>query len=109
MSSGQILFQEITKYIPYQILEYFGKTSKNPRILRLRELGITATSVAKQMVKDKAEMLLQGKGNRDVFSLLSGCTALFRFSKSDESIVKANMDMDAKAKLTEEELIAEMR
>ena len=78
-------------------------------MLRMRELGITATSVAKQMVKDKAEMLLQGKGNRDVFSLLSGCTALFRSSKSDQSTVKANMDTDAKAKLTEEELIAEMR
>jgi len=29
-----------------------------------------ATSVAKQMVQNKSEMLLQGKGSRDVFSLL---------------------------------------
>ena len=66
-------------------------------------------SVAKQMVEDKAEMLLQGKGSRDVFSLLGGCTTSFQFSKSDKSIVKANMDADAKAKLTDEELFSQMR
>ncbi|KAG0708534.1 cytochrome P450 [Suillus ampliporus] len=92
-SDWQILFQGVSKYIPSRILEYFGDTSRNPRIVRLRETGRAATSVAKQMVKDKAEMLLQGKGSRDVFSLL----------------VKANMDTDAKAKLTEEELYAQMR
>jgi hypothetical protein len=39
---------------------------------RLRDTGTMATSVAKQLVKDKAEELLQGKGSRDVFSLLGG-------------------------------------
>ncbi|KAJ8594234.1 cytochrome P450 [Rhizopogon salebrosus TDB-379] len=92
-SAGQIFFQGISRYIPYRILEYLGETSKNPRILRIREAETLATSFAKQMVKDKAEILLQGKSSRDVFSLL----------------VKANMDTDAKAKLTEEELIAQMR
>ncbi|OJA08713.1 hypothetical protein AZE42_07090 [Rhizopogon vesiculosus] len=92
-SSGQILFQGISKYIPYRILVYLGESSKNSRIVRMNEVRGLATSVAKQLVKDKAEMLLQGKGSRDVFSLL----------------VKANMDADAKAKLTEEELLAQMR
>ncbi|KAG1824688.1 cytochrome P450 [Suillus subaureus] len=92
-SDGQVLFQGISKYIPPQILEYFIAMSKSPRIARMRESGNLATSVAKQLVKDKAGMLLEGKGSRDVFSLL----------------VKANMDANAKAKLTEEELIAQMR
>ncbi|OJA11405.1 hypothetical protein AZE42_12467 [Rhizopogon vesiculosus] len=92
-SSGQILFQEISKYIPYRILQFFGETSKSPRILRVRDIANLATSVTKQMVKDKAGMLFQGKGSRDVFSLL----------------VNANMDTDAKAKLTEEELLGQMR
>ena len=61
------------------------------------------------MVKDKAEMLMQGKGSRDVFSLLSECTPSFRSGKSDEVTVKANMDTDAKSKLTEEEMYAQMR
>ncbi|KAG0708519.1 cytochrome P450, partial [Suillus ampliporus] len=92
-SDWQILFQGVSKYIPSRILEYLADTSKSPRIARIRETGSVATSAAKQMVKDKAEMLLQSKGSRDVFSLL----------------VKANMDADAKAKLTEEELFAQMR
>ncbi|OAX38351.1 cytochrome P450 [Rhizopogon vinicolor AM-OR11-026] len=93
LSSGQIFFQGISKYIPYRILVYLGESSKNSRIVRMIEVRGLATSVAKQLVKDKAEMLLQGKGSRDVFSLL----------------VKANMDANAKAKLTEEELLAQMR
>jgi hypothetical protein len=74
----------------------------------MRAAGSIVTSVAKKIVEDKAEVLLQGKGNRDVFSLLGGCTASFRYSQSDKSIVKANMDADAKAKMTEEEMLAQM-
>ncbi|OAX39518.1 cytochrome P450, partial [Rhizopogon vinicolor AM-OR11-026] len=92
-SSEQIFFQGVSKYIPYRILVYLGERSQNSRILRANEVRDLATSIAKQLVKDKAEMLLQGKGSRDVFSLL----------------IKANMDADAKAKLTEEELLAQMR
>ncbi|KAG1856005.1 cytochrome P450 [Suillus subalutaceus] len=92
-SDGQVLFQGISKYIPPRILQCIVEMGKNPRIARMRETGNLATSVAKQLVKEKAEMLLEGKGSRDVFSLL----------------VKANMDTDAKAKLTEEELFAQMR
>jgi hypothetical protein len=77
--------------------------------MRLRETRKIATSVAKEMVKDKAEVLMQGKGSRDVFSLLGGCTPSFRSSKSDNGIVKSNMDADAKSKLTEEEMFAQMR
>ncbi|KIK40787.1 hypothetical protein CY34DRAFT_763985 [Suillus luteus UH-Slu-Lm8-n1] len=92
-SDREVLIQGISRYIPPQILEYLGEVGKNPRMARLRDTGDMATSVAKQLVKDKAEVLLQGKGSRDVFSLL----------------VKANMDSDSKAKLTEEELFAQMR
>lgn len=92
-SDKQVFFQGIASYIPTRILEYLGEMGNSPRIARMRDTGDIATSVAKQLVNDKAEVLLQGKGSRDVFSLL----------------VKANMDSDAKAKLTEEELFAQMR
>ncbi|KAG1836808.1 cytochrome P450 [Suillus subalutaceus] len=63
---------------------------------RMRDTGKLATSVAKQLVKDKAEMILRGKGSRDVFSLLGGSS-------------QSQYGYDAKAKLTEEELFAQMR
>ncbi|OAX35978.1 cytochrome P450 [Rhizopogon vinicolor AM-OR11-026] len=106
-SNGQILFREISKYIPDRILQCLTETSNNPRIQRAREVASLATSLAKQMVTDKAEMLLEGKGSRDVFSLLGVCTPSFRSSTSNRSTVKANMDTDAKEKLTEEELETE--
>ncbi|OJA21638.1 hypothetical protein AZE42_12192 [Rhizopogon vesiculosus] len=109
LSDGQIFFQGVSKYIPLRILRYLGETGNGPRLLRMREAGSVISTVARQMVEDKSEMLLQGEGSRDILSLLGGCTGPFRFSKSDRSIVKANMDADAKAKLTEEEMIAQMR
>ncbi|KIJ66116.1 hypothetical protein HYDPIDRAFT_110276 [Hydnomerulius pinastri MD-312] len=92
-SAGQIFFQGVSKYIPASVLEWMGNHGSNPRLQRMREIQKVATDVAREMVQEKAKTLLQGKGSRDVFSLL----------------VKANMDADAKNKLTEEELLAQMR
>ena len=77
LSDGQVFFQGISKYIPPQILQYLGETGNSPRLVRLREAGSIVTSVAKQLVAEKAEMLLEGKGSRDIFSLLGVCTVPF--------------------------------
>ncbi|KAF9235249.1 cytochrome P450 [Melanogaster broomeanus] len=92
-SVPQIFLQAVTKYIPVKILHLLAKYSSNPRFERIRELEKVGTKVAKEMVREKAESLLRKQGENDVFSLL----------------VKANMDADAKNKLTEEELLAQMR
>ena len=42
----------------------------SPRLARARDVKIMVTSVAKELVREKADALLQGKGNRDIFSLL---------------------------------------
>ncbi|KIK19035.1 hypothetical protein PISMIDRAFT_161208 [Pisolithus microcarpus 441] len=73
----QIFIQEALKYIPQSIVKYWVKHTPNHRAARLRE----------------AESLLQGKGSRDIFTLL----------------VKANMDAEAKNKLSDEELYSQMR
>ncbi|KAI6100556.1 cytochrome P450 [Pisolithus sp. B1] len=92
-STTQIFIQEALKYIPTSILEYWAKHSSNRRIVRIRETRAVATAIAESMVKEKAEFLLQGKGSRDIFTLL----------------VKANMDAEAKHKLSDEELYSQMR
>ena len=80
----------------------------NHRLKRARELKRVTTSVAKELVREKAESLLAGKGRRDIFSLLGRC---FRccINITNRRPVKANMDEEAKNKLTEEELLAQMR
>ena len=77
LSDGQVFFLGVSRYIPPRILKYLGDTGNSPRLVRLREAGSVVTSVAKQLVEEKAEMLLQGKGSRDIFSLLGVCTVLF--------------------------------
>ncbi|KAF9235250.1 cytochrome P450 [Melanogaster broomeanus] len=92
-SVPQIFLQAVSKYIPVVVLKGMTKYGSNPRFQRMRDLQNVGNEVAKELVQEKAESLLQSKGSRDVFTLL----------------VKANMDADAKNKLTEEELLAQMR
>jgi len=84
LSGRQIFFQGISKYIPPPILRYLGDSGNGPRLMRVREARSIALSVAKEMVQEKGEMLLQGKGSRDLFSLLGVCAASFWFNKSNE-------------------------
>ncbi|KIO10415.1 hypothetical protein M404DRAFT_129975 [Pisolithus tinctorius Marx 270] len=92
-SARQIFLQEAVKYIPISVLEFWAKHSTDDRLVRLREAKEVATATAESMVKEKAQFLLQGKGSRDIFTLL----------------IKANMDAEAKNKLNDEELYSLMR
>lgn len=84
-SDGQVFLQGLSKYIPSWVLLFLGDTIKSPRFMRIREVRAMAISVADQMVRDKSEMLLRGKGGRDVFSLLGVCPTPSGSLKSDES------------------------
>ncbi|KAG6382164.1 cytochrome P450 [Boletus reticuloceps] len=91
--SKQIFLQAASKYIPTCILQWLLENGSNTRLVRARDVRTTVTSIAKELVREKADTLLQGRGNTDIFTLL----------------VKANMDANAKKKLSDEELLAQMR
>ena len=95
-----------------KILQYLSSKGRNPRILRIKQLKKTTTAVAKDLVKEKSATLLQGKHTRDVFGLLGKTTrnkGATRRNLTKFNAVKANMAEDTKTKLTEEELLAQMR
>ncbi|KAG8220520.1 cytochrome P450 [Butyriboletus roseoflavus] len=92
-SATQIFVQAASKYIPLSVLEWVADHGSNPRLKRAREAKKAVTEVAKEMVREKTETLLAGEGGRDIFSLL----------------VKANMDTETKNKMTEEEVLSQMR
>ena len=75
----------------------------------MREAQKVATEVAKEMVREKSETLLAGSGGRDIFSLLGNVASSPFDNFIDHLAVKANMDTEAKNKLTEEELLSQMR
>ncbi|KAF8549103.1 cytochrome P450 [Imleria badia] len=77
-SAEQIFVQVASKYIPAVLLYWMFEKSSSPRLARARE--------------DRADALLQGKANTDIFTLL----------------VKANMDATAKMKTSDDEVLAQM-
>ncbi|KAL0576442.1 hypothetical protein V5O48_005547 [Marasmius crinis-equi] len=80
------------RLIPW-LLGYMSKS--NPQLARVRTMRDTATEVAREVVAEKSEEILNGQGNRlkDIMSLL----------------VKANMSsQNGNSRLSNEELMAEM-
>ena len=85
----------------------------SPRLARARDVKTMVTSFAKELVQEKADALLQGRGSLDILTLLGVYsvtpTLLITVSLVDYLTVKANMDANAKLKLSDEELLAQMR
>ena len=107
----QIFIQAASKHIPTRIFQWIVDNGPSLRLARAREVKIMVTSVAKELVREKADALLQGKGNQDIFSLLGVLPLRYSLPASlvDYLAVKANMDANAKLKLSDEELLAQMR
>ncbi|KAG6370177.1 hypothetical protein JVT61DRAFT_12324 [Boletus reticuloceps] len=68
--SKQIFLQAASKYIPTCILRRLLENGSNARLVRARDVRTTVTSIAKVLVREKADALLQGRGNADVLTLL---------------------------------------
>ncbi|KAG6898148.1 hypothetical protein C0992_004864 [Termitomyces sp. T32_za158] len=70
-----------------------SRFSRRRNLVHARHTAKLANEVARTLVKSKAGALLQGRNNRDILSLL----------------VKANASEDEATKLTDEEMLAQMR
>lgn len=89
-STSSIFTQTI---MPLWYLQLMSRFSQKRSLVHARHTARLANQVAKELVETKAEALLQGKGNKDILSLL----------------VKANASENFETKLTEEEIYAQMR
>ncbi|TFK25554.1 cytochrome P450 [Coprinopsis marcescibilis] len=83
----------IQTVMPLWYLRLMSMFSRKRSLVHARHTAKLANAVAKELVRSKSEALLQGKGNKDILSLL----------------VKANASENAETKLTEEEIYAQMR
>ncbi|EPQ55440.1 cytochrome P450 [Gloeophyllum trabeum ATCC 11539] len=90
--SGKIIADAVLDYLPGPVLKFIFETLPFRTFIRLREHRTVTRKVAKQLIDIKGQELLEGRGNRDVFSLL----------------IKANGSEQSKSRLTDEELYAEM-
>jgi len=79
--------------LPIWALRLMSRYSRRRNLVHARHTATLANSVTRALVESKAGALLHGKGNKDILSLL----------------VKANASENAATKLTEEEMLAQMR
>ncbi|KAF8813700.1 cytochrome P450 [Phlegmacium glaucopus] len=78
---------------PVWVLQLMSKFSQARNLVHARHTARLANEVTRHLVQSKAEALLQGKGNKDILTLL----------------VQANASEHASTRLTEEEMLAQMR
>lgn len=101
-----IFAQAIIQFIPFKLLSYIP----NPKMSHMRYAGRVMTDVARSLVKEKTEAVLQGKDAHDIMSILGNLficsTNCHRFMIV---IVKANLSEDESMRLSEDEMLAQMR
>ncbi|KAF9462391.1 cytochrome P450 [Collybia nuda] len=93
LTNGEIFSQNVMSYIPLRICELMTDYMPSNKLHHARTTAKIATGVAKTLVDSKSEALLQGKGNRDIMSLL----------------VKANASENELTQLNEDEMLSQMR
>ncbi|KAF8645774.1 hypothetical protein AX16_007583 [Volvariella volvacea WC 439] len=93
LSKADILIQNIMEYLPMRLLNFFSDYMPSQKLSHVRHTAQLATKLARSLVDSKAEALRQGKGRRDIMSLL----------------VKANVSENSSKQLSNEELLAQMR
>ncbi|KAG7448645.1 cytochrome P450 [Guyanagaster necrorhizus] len=92
MTNRAILFLSVMDHLPSKIIPFLMKKFPSGRLDHALLVNRLSTAVAKELVDEKFNALLEGKGRRDVMSLL----------------VKANASENAKTQLEERELLGQM-
>ncbi|KAJ7496593.1 cytochrome P450 [Mycena latifolia] len=92
-SDASLLALSVLQYLPRCIREFLVDHVPSAGLHHIRYTAQVTTSVARELVASKSAALLQGKGSRDIMSLL----------------VKANASENEKMKLNEDELLSQMR
>uniref|UniRef100_A0A0W0FWR2 Cytochrome p450 n=2 Tax=Moniliophthora roreri TaxID=221103 RepID=A0A0W0FWR2_MONRR len=91
-SNGTLFAMSLYGLLPLKFLAFLRDHTPGKRLDRLRALRKITIEVARELVEEKAREVGQGKGNKDVMSLL----------------VKANVSENEKSRLNEDELLAQM-
>lgn len=108
MTKGEIMKQTLVGYLPKFALSYLHKQFPNVRMEKLKKAYTVGRKVAKEMIETKSQACLEGKGARDILSLLGTSREL----PGDESwltcIVRANASHDKGSRLSDEEMTAQV-
>lgn len=90
---GRIFVQHATRFLPDGTLSWLLGRSKRESVVKLRDNKAEAQRVARDLIEQKREELRSGTSGKDVLSLL----------------VKAGSDLRPESRLTDEEIVAQVR
>ncbi|KDQ18788.1 hypothetical protein BOTBODRAFT_52044 [Botryobasidium botryosum FD-172 SS1] len=92
-SKWDVFVQAFTGWLPMPVIDFYYDYFPSRRLNVARENGKVATQVSRDLIEAKSIGKHEGMGGRDVLSL----------------VVKANMSKNGKARLSEGEVLAQMR
>ncbi|KAJ3711587.1 cytochrome P450 [Lentinula raphanica] len=92
-SAGALISLELFRLLPISLVEFINDHNPSSRFKSVHRVTKVANAVAKELVSAKYNALLEDKSKHDIMSLL----------------VKANAGENPKARLTEAEMISQMR
>lgn len=72
-SPGRLIFRGISRFVPPSWLSFLYEHASSPDIQRLRENRRQVHEFAGGLIESKRKALEQGKGQRDIMSLLRNC------------------------------------
>ncbi|KAH8103445.1 cytochrome P450 [Cristinia sonorae] len=93
LSDGKVFFMNMSRFIPLPLLELFYAYMPGIGMDLVKQNRATSHAFAREMIRNKSEALTDGKGSHDIMSIL----------------VKANHSENEKTKLSEFEMISQMR
>jgi len=111
-SDGVIIGLDAAQYLPTIVLETITNNISNKRLEPLRRAAAAADKISKELIDMKAADLLEGKSKKDIMSILGQCfpsILCYSHLKCFNFAVKANASENPKARLSDTEMIAQMR
>jgi len=66
--------------LPVWVLQLISKYSNRRNLVHARHTEKVANDVARQLIDSKVDAALQGKGNKDILSLLGWCSSPFELT-----------------------------
>lgn len=61
---------ELLQFLPTSLVEFLNSNNPSRRVAVLLKVANVANAIAKELISKKSEVLLEGKGKKDLMSLL---------------------------------------
>ncbi|KAE9397453.1 cytochrome P450 [Gymnopus androsaceus JB14] len=92
-SKTTLVMLELLQFLPTSLVEFLNSNNLSRRVAVLLKVANVANAIAKELISKKSEVLLEGKGKKDLMSLL----------------VKANAGENPRGQLSEDKILLPMR